>query len=336
MFTVGGLFSGIGGIELGFERAGFNILWSNENDSSACKTYRANFKNHNLIEKDINDIDIKKLTKVDIITAGFPCQAFSVAGYQKGFKDSRGNLFFNIIDVVKEISPKVIFLENVKNLKSHDSGKTFKIICNELRKLNYSIFAEVLNTSEHTSIPQNRERIFIICFRNESNWVATKNSYSRFFHDIFPPKKKTSPKSFRSFLETKNIDDKFYYNQSAYMYNELRKHIVSKDTVYQWRRIYVRANKSNMCPTLTANMGTGGHNVPLILDNFGIRKLTPRECFNLQGFPKTFKLPIDCAQSQLYKQAGNSVTVDLITKISVLIKKTLNENKFNNKSLMTA
>ena len=109
-----------------------------------------------------------------------------------------------------------------------------------------------------------------------------------------------------------------------------------KNTFYQWRRIYVRENKSGVCPTLTANMGTGGHNVPLILDNFGIRKLTPRECFNLQGFPKTFKLPIDCAQSQLYKQAGISVTVDLITKIAVLIKKTLSEKKFNNKSLMTA
>ena len=128
MYTVGGLLSGIGGIELGFEQAGFKVLWANENNDSASKTYKENFKNHNLIEKDIKDINIKKLEKVDVITAGFPCQAFSVAGYQKGFKDSRGNLFFNILDFVSQLKPKVLFLENVKNLKSHDGGKTFKVI----------------------------------------------------------------------------------------------------------------------------------------------------------------------------------------------------------------
>ena len=109
------------------------------------------------------------------------------------------------------------------------------------------------------------------------------------------------------------------------MYKDLKKSITSKDTVYQWRRVYVRKNKSNECPTLTANMGTGGHNVPLILDDAGIRKLTPRECLNFQGFPKSYKFPDDVGQSQRYKQAGNAVTVDLVKKIAIIIKKILNK-----------
>ena len=136
MFTVGGLFSGIGGIELGFEKAGFKILWSNENDENCNKTYKNNF-NHKLYTQSINDINFRKVKPVDLLVGGFPCQAFSVAGYRKGFKDERGNLFFQICRAIEELKtkPKALMLENVKNLTGHDKGKTARVIVNSLREI---------------------------------------------------------------------------------------------------------------------------------------------------------------------------------------------------------
>ena len=320
-YTVGGLFSGVGGIELGFEKSGFNVLWANEIDKNSCLTYRNNFS-HQLIEGDIKNLKGKDLKSVDILCGGFPCQPFSIAGYRKGFDDDRGNVFFEIIRLVNELKrkPKVLFLENVKNFKSHDQGKTFQTVVNIIKEQGYSVFFDVLNTSDFTKIPQNRERTFLICFKDEVNWESLNKttSMSYKFSHLFPPKKVKSNKSITDFLETKEIPENFYYRQDKYMYTELRKMMKSKETLYQWRRQYVRENKNNKCPTLTANMGTGGHNVPLVVTDDGFRKLTPRECFNFQGFPKTFKLPKDMANSHLYKQAGNAVTVDMIT---VLAKK---------------
>ena len=179
-----------------------------------------------------------------------------------------------------------------------------------------------MNTYEYTKIPQNRERTFLVCFKDELDWDFTnnKNTASYKFSKLFPPKKVTSNKPISDFLETREVPESFYYRQDKYMYSELRKIMKSKDTLYQWRRQYVRENKNNKCPTLTANMGTGGHNVPLVVTDDGFRKLTPRECFNFQGFPKNFKLPKEMANAHLYKQAGNAVTVDLI---KVLAKKIL-------------
>ena len=325
MVTVGGLFSGIGGIEIGFEKAGFKILWSNEFDESCNKTFKHNL-NHKLYTDSITDINFKKIKSVDVLVGGFPCQAFSVAGYRKGFKDERGNLFFQICRAIEELKmkPKVLMLENVKNLTSHDKGKTAKVIVNSLRELGYSVFWNIFNTSVHTDIPQNRERTFIICFKDEADWeFSNKQSCSRKFSEQLPLPKNKKKKNFRELLEKGDVHERFYYKQDAYMYKDLKKSITSKDTVYQWRRVYVRKNKSNECPTLTANMGTGGHNVPLILDDIGIRKLTPRECLNFQGFPKSYKFPDDVGQSQRYKQAGNAVTVDLINKIAKIILKSI-------------
>ena len=197
MYTVGGLFSGVGGIELGFERTGqFKILWSNEIDKYACQTYRANHE-HNLYEKSIYDLTAEELKPVDVLTAGFPCQAFSIAGYRKGFNDERGELFFEIMRLVDEFEdrgskPKVLFLENVKNFSTHDNGKTIKIVEDEIRRRGYSFFIEVINTSEVTTIPQNRERTFIVCFKEENGWDKMNNSSetaSNFFNELFPPKK---------------------------------------------------------------------------------------------------------------------------------------------------
>ena len=209
--------------------------------------------------------------------------------------------------IIETKRPKAIFLENVKNLQSHDDGNTFKTMIDILEnKLKYKIFYKVLNSMTHANIPQNRERIFIVGF--DPNQVDNWNDFQ------FPSETPLTH-TIHDFLEEGKQDDCFYYKESHMYYPELEKTMKSRDTVYQWRRVYVRENKSNACPTLTANMGAGGHNVPLILDDFGIRKLTPRECFSFQGYPKNFVLP-NVANSKLYMQAGNSVTTTLIERIS--------------------
>lgn len=307
-------FAGVGGIDKGFEQAGFRTVYANEVDKNASITYMANFPNVRLDVCDIKDLDEEKdIPDFDILLAGFPCQAFSIAGYRKGFDDEkgRGNLFFELVRIIKAKHPKVIFLENVKNLLTHDSGNTFNVISSELEKLGYYVTRTVLNSSCYGNIPQTRERIYIVCFKNEKDY---KN-----FSFPLPIKLTTALADFIDF-ENKQ-DDKFYYTDKCTFYDELVDKITHSDTCYQWRRVYVRENKSNLCPTLTANMGTGGHNVPLIKMYDGtIRKLTPRECFNLQGFPKDFILPQNLSNGALYKQAGNSVVVSVIKRIAEQIK----------------
>lgn len=307
---VGGLFAGIGGIELGFKNAGFDISWANEIDRNACITYRHNHK-HTLFEKDLNDLEPSEVKPIDILTGGFPCQAFSIAGYQKGFRDDRGNVFFRILDFIDELKPKVVFLENVKNLVGHDKGQTFERILYELKDVRkYTVRHKVLNSCEYGNLPQNRERIYIVAFKNSDD--ASRFNF---------PKTKKLTKKVTDFIDD-TVDDKFYYTNSRY-YSQLKEEMKNTDTVYQWRRVYVRENKSKLCPTLTANMGTGGHNVPLIIDKKDIRKLTPRECARFQGYSDTFKFPEKLANSSLYKQIGNSVSVPVIEAIAKEIKKAL-------------
>lgn len=317
MYTVGELFAGIGGIGLGFQKAGFSLSWANEIDEKACHTYKKNFK-HLLINEDMTKVDPSTLNKVDILTGGFPCQAFSIAGYRKGFKDDRGNLFFDILRYIKILKPRVVFLENVKNLSSHDHGNTFKVIQNKLKEAGYHIKSQVMNTSHYSEVPQNRERIYIVCFRN-------KKDYDGFEF----PQKTNNVKPVTNFLEDE-ADKSFYYTNTP-MYQQLKNEIIDHNKIYQWRRHYVRENKSFLCPTLTANMGTGGHNVPLILDKKDIRKLTPRECARFQGFPDKFILPDDLPKSALYKQIGNSVSVPVIYAIAKNIKKALDNNDTDKK-----
>jgi DNA (cytosine-5)-methyltransferase 1 len=299
-----GLFAGVGGIELGFAQAGFKPVVANEIDERASQTYRANHV-HELITQDINHLDAVDLPTFDILTGGFPCQAFSVAGYQKGFKDPRGNVFWEIIRLIDHHQPSVVFLENVKNLGSHDGGKTLRIIRDALTQHGYHVTAKVLNSNKYGGVPQNRERIYIVAFKKKKQFQD--------FDFPAPLKRKASLIDFISF--DKEVPREFYY-EDKYMFPKLVSAMKSQETVYQWRRQYVRENKSGECPTLTANMGTGGHNVPLVLTDFGIRKLTPRECFNLMGFPKSFKLPSNMANSHLYKQAGNAVVVPVIKRIA--------------------
>lgn len=309
IFTVGSLFAGIGGIDLAFYKSGFKIKWANEIDKKACETYERNF-NHDIICKDIKHLSQHELSYVDVLAGGFPCQAFSIAGYRKGLSDERGGIVFELLRVVENLRPRVLFLENVKNLKTHDRGNTFKYIIELIEKLGYKVKYTVLNTCEYSTLPQNRERIYIVGFKNEED-----------FKNFSFPVKTNIKLSIRDFLE-KDVCEYFYYNDTKY-YELLKGAMTNPHTCYQWRRIYVRENKNNLCPTLTANMGTGGHNVPLIIDNESIRKLTPRECARLQGFPDEFIFPHNLPNSILYKQIGNSVSVPVVEIIANNILKSL-------------
>lgn len=299
---VASFFAGVGGIELGFDE--FNIIYANEIDKNAVITYENNF-DLKVDNRDIMEVDEKKLPNFDILTAGFPCQPFSVAGYQKGFEDERGNMFFELIRIIKHKKPKIIFLENVKNLVSHDKGNTFIVMLEALKSLNYFVKYQVLNAMEFGNTPQNRERIYILAFKSKSEFEKFN----------FPSPVKLTQKISDIVNFSEKVDEKYYYGENCPFHDILKENITKKDTLYQWRRIYVRENKSNVCPTLTANMGTGGHNVPLVLTKFGIRKLTPKECFLFQGFDKNYKLP-NIANAHLYKQAGNSVCVKVIKRIT--------------------
>ena len=319
MYKICSLFAGVGGIDLGFlETKKCEIAYANEFDKYAVETYEKNF-NTKVDCRDIHDVKLNEIPEFDIMVGGFPCTSFSVAGYRKGFADDRtGDLFFEMERIFKERKPRVIFLENVKNLVGHDRGNTFKTIIDRLEKSGYKdkIKCQVLNACEYGDIPQNRERIYIIAFRD-------KKDYDKFQMPLPIPLDKSIKDVFN--FETK-VDDKYYYTEGKYkgnIYKLLTEEMDDENTVYQWRRKYVRKNQSNLVPTLTANMGEGGHNVPLIKTKFGIRKLTPIECFYAQGYPKYYKLPTDMSDARLYKQAGNSVVVPVINRIAENIMKAL-------------
>lgn len=305
------LFAGVGGVRLGFEQAGFSTVFANDFEARCADTYDKNFKTTKLTVEDITKISTDDIPECDFVLGGFPCQAFSIAGYRHGFDDlkGRGNLFFDIARIIKDKQPTGFLLENVKNLKSHDNGNTFKVIEQTLRGLGYFVKSKVLNSMDYGNVPQNRERIYIVGFKD-------KKMLERFEY----PEPIELTKSISDILE-KEVDEKYYYNGKP-LYDKLKVDVKEKGQVYQWRRKYVRQNKKGVSPTLTANMGMGGHNVPIIFDGTGIRKLTPRECFRIQGFPNDYKLP-DIADSALYKQAGNSVSVPVLARIAEQIMKVL-------------
>lgn len=318
-YTIDAFFAGVGGIELGFQQAGeFRVVYANELNKDARQTYELNHPEIKLDERDIHDVKPSEIPECDVMMGGFPCQAFSIAGYRKGFDDDRGDLFFEMLKMIKAKKPRVIFVENVKNLVSHDHGNTFKVIREALVMNGYFIKWRVLNGKDYGNIPQNRERIYVVGFDNKEDYDA---------FDF--PKEVELTTSLRDIIDfSAKVDEKYYYREGKQkFYDKLVDEINSQDTVYQWRRQYVRENKSGVVPTLTANMGTGGHNVPLIYtDDKQIRKLTPKETFNAQGYPKDFKLPENMANSHLYMQAGNSVVVPVIKRIASEIQSVLDSN----------
>lgn len=311
------LFAGIGGFRVAMQANGGRCVFSSEWNEAAQKTYAYNFG-----ETPFGDITLastKELIpeKFDVLCAGFPCQAFSIAGYQKGFEDTRGTLFFDVAKILEMRRPRAFYLENVKNLKAHDNGRTFRTIKKVLEDdLGYRTFDHVMSPDEYANVPQNRERIFIVGFDPKQ---VNEDAIDSF---VFPDRVPLT-RTIADCIDQNVTDNEFFYTRKYGCYDAVNNGVIRTDTVYQWRRQYVRENKSNVCPTLTANMGAGGHNVPLIRVRNGVRKLTPRECLNFQGFPPEYVFP-KIASSKCYMQAGNSVTVPLITRVANEIVRVLN------------
>jgi len=319
-YKVGCLFAAIGGFARAFEQVGATVAWASEKDKFATQTFKLNFRKVRCIEKDIQDLSVHgdHLEPVDILTAGFPCQPFSVAGDKLGFQDERGLLFLHIIRLIREFGrakPKMLLLENVKNLKHHDRGRTFKRIQAEIQKAGYWFTerdAQIMHTAFHTDIPQNRERIFMVAL-----------SCDHFSSNTFEFPKPFPEPRLRTVFDFLDLDHKaasWYYFKPENRYYPLFKKAIEeggKEAIYQLRRNYVRRNMSGMCFTLMANMGDGGHNQPVIKDKWGIRKLTERECARLQGYrDSSLKFPKNLSKVQAYKQVGNSITVPLVIKLA--------------------
>ena len=323
------LFAGIGGIRLGFDRAfedNIKTVFVSEWDEHAQKTYKANFTDDFEIAGDITKIKEKDIPSFDICLAGFPCQAFSLAGQRKGFDDDykgncRGTLFLDVARICEHHKPKVIFCENVKGLVIHDKGRTFKIICKTFEDLGYKVFHKVLNSKDF-GVPQNRERIYIVAFRDD---VAPD--------EFVFPEITDDTKRLKDIKEEKAVPSK-YYLSDVYV-ETLRKHKARHEEkgngfgyeIRDWngiagaivcggmgreRNLVIDNRQKNLTPT-THIKGS--------INTEGIRKMTPREWARLQGFPDDFKLVL--ADTHLYKQFGNSVTVNVIQAIAEKIKEVL-------------
>ena len=305
------LFAGTGAFSHAFKQHGVTTVFSNDMLDSSKTMYDANFPDHSLTCANLCDIAPESIPPHDILTGGFPCQPFSIAGRREGFRDPRSNVFYKILSILDHHRPACIVLENVKNLTTHDNKNTFATILQELEARGYHVKYKVLNTAQITGVPQHRERIYIVGLRS-------KSVYDAFTLD-FPAVEKRPITQ----LLDETVPDKYYYKDSTKAWELVGPMEMKSDTVYQYRRVYIRENKSNECPTLTANMGHGGHNVPLVIDAHGKRKLTPRECFRFQGFPDSFVLP-NLSDSKLYALAGNAVSVPVVELIASRLMPLLN------------
>lgn len=300
------LFAGIGGVRLGFQSAfkdNIACVFSSEIDKFAVKTYSNNYGD--IPSGDITKIDEKDIPAHDIIMAGFPCQAFSMAGLRKGFEDTRGTLFFEVARIANYHKPKVIFLENVKGLINHDKGNTFTNIKNVLREMGYKIFFKVLNAKDF-GVPQNRERIYIVCFKD--------NNIDFKFPE--PPKFITSV---GTILE-KEVHPKYTLSDKLWQGHQRRKEEhKNKGNGFGYSLFN---EMSEYTSTISARYYKDGSEILINQgNNLNPRKITPREASRLQGFPDGFKIVVSDVQA--YKQFGNSVSVPVIQAIAQNIKKVL-------------
>lgn len=308
--TVGSMFAGIGGICLGFIQNGCELIWANEIDKYACKTYRLNFGDSYLVEGDIQKIDTKDIPKFDILTAGFPCQAFSSVGLLQGFDDPRGNLFFETARVINAVRPRVVFLENVANLVKHDEGKTFEVIIKTLNNLGYHVVWQVMNAKEYGNLPQQRNRIYIVAFKY-------KKDLNKF---RFPEPIPLTRTAFDLYDKERQADK--YYMDGHRMWNRMMEYMTDRKRVYRFTDWGLSRGTEGICPTLLAAMGSRFERIPFFYDDYSIRLMTPRECARLQGFPEDYILP-EQNEKQVYKQIGNSVCVPIINRIAKNIVKSL-------------
>ncbi|MDU4651921.1 DNA cytosine methyltransferase [Sneathia sanguinegens] len=299
------LFSGIGGLDLGFINQGFDLIYANDNDKFAVQTYRANYK-HKIVESDIEDIDPNEILEHDILIGGFPCQPFSMMGKERGFEDTRGTLFFNIVEIIKfhienKIPPKVIVLENVRRLLTHDKGNTFTVIKSTLEDLGYKIFYKVLNSADY-GVPQTRNRIFLICFYNHK----AKFEF---------PKSIKLDKTLHDILE-QEVDEKYF----------LSERIIPTILAHGSKNYYSKSEidldiARPLCATMHKMHRANQDNY--VTQDGKIRRLTPREAARLQGFPDDFVFPV--SDTQAYRQCGNAVTVNVAEAIAKEIKNTMME-----------
>lgn len=329
MYTSIDLFAGIGGIRLGFENAfgdGIKTVYASEWDANANKTYKANFHDDFEIAGDITKVKEEDIPQFDICLAGFPCQAFSAAGKHGGFEDDyhgrcRGTLFLDVVRICDYHKPKVIFCENVKGLTQHDKGRTFQVIKSAFEEIGYTVFDKVLNSKDF-GVPQNRERIYLVCFRND---LGIKE-----FHF---PEGNDSTKTIRDILDVAPVPSKYYLSET-YM-DTLIKHRERHEAAGHGFGYVIRDLDGISGTIVCGGMGREGNlikderehsMVPTThikgeINKDSIRKMTPREWARLQGFPDDYKLEL--ADTHLYKQFGNSVTVSVIEAIAREIRKVL-------------
>ncbi len=293
---------------MAFKQSGFEVVWANEFDKDACKTYRHNFPDTLLSECDIRKVNVKDIPNFDILVAGFPCQSFSICGNKKGFADERGNLFFEIMRFADEKKPEVIFLENVANLTEHDNGKTFNRIHNELSERNYYIRYIIADACNY-GIPQHRTRTYIAAFKD----FDMCNKFQ------FPKEQPLKKHIFDIIDRSVKADDSFYLSENSIQYQKMKAAITDENQIYRFSDYGIQKSKDGISFTLKANMGTWYNRVPIIKDDFGIRTITPQECLALQGFPTTFDFP-DIPIKSMYKQSGNTVVVPVIKSIAKNIR----------------
>lgn len=298
------LFSGIGGLDQGFEQAGFNVIWANDFDKYAAETYRANYDSP-IVLGDINDIPLEDIPDHDVLIGGFPCQPFSIMGSELGFEDARGTLFFRIAEIIDSKikagrKPAAVILENVRTLRTHNGGKTFSTISRILQNdLGYKMHSMILNSAEY-GVPQTRNRTFIVCFANDS---AVFNE----------PKKITLDRTLHDLLEN-NVPDKYFLSE------RIIPTILSNGTGgYNAKSEIDLPIARPLCATMAKMHRACQDNY--VTQNGRIRRLTPRECARLQGFSDEFVIPVSDAQA--YKQFGNAVTVNVSRAVAEEVRKTL-------------
>ena len=315
-FTFIDLFAGIGGMRVAFERVGGHCVYSSEWNKYSQQTYFANFGEQP--EGDITQVDASAIPNHDILVAGFPCQPFSIAGVSKknslgratGFEDkTQGTLFFDVCRILREKRPKAFMLENVKNLRSHDKGRTYQVILESLKELNYKVFDDILDGQIY--VPQHRERILIVGFDQE------RYGENIDFKFILEPNKKRPV--IKDILE-QDVDDKYTLSDKlwTYLQNYAAKHKAAGNGFG-----YGIAPPDGISRTISARYYKDGSEILIEQEGRNPRRLTPRECARLQGFPDSFRIPV--SDTQAYKQFGNSVVVPLMEKVAELVVKKIEE-----------
>ncbi len=304
------LFCGLGGFRIAFEENGAKCVFSSDIDKAARETYKLNF--NETPSGDITKIEAESIQDFDILCAGFPCQPFSLAGKRMGFEDTRGTLFFDVLRILNAKTPKAFLLENVAGLTNHDNGKTLKVILESLDSAGYFTSYRLLNAKDY-GVPQNRNRWYCVGIRkNESSELEFSN------YNFFPEPCELSYSIDDIVTESYSND----YKSSEIAIRNINAHLsqIEKDTIKQGhivlanniRPSHTSFASKGISPCLTAKMGTGGNNVPIVVNQ--MRKLTEQECLRIMGFPTWYKIKKNCAQS--YKQIGNSVVVPILTEIA--------------------